>query len=207
MCSTANIVRVGVAFETVGFLLTLYGLNKTWRFGDGAGTIPTVARWARTGGRIVVALAVRPLRWLWHSVRRVLLRHRPPETKVIPIPANVSARADVTTTLTGTAAGEVSGLTVEQRLDALNRQFKALADETAREREAHSQAIAGLHNELGAERSDREAGDTRTHGTLKEFVKDFARSGLRAAVGGVLLFFLAAVLTGLPAGTAHLLCG
>lgn len=60
-----------------------------------------------------------------------------------------------------------------------------------------------MRGKLDTERSEREAGDTRTHGTLKEF----ARSGLEVAVAGVLLFFLAAVATGLPAGTAHLICG
>jgi hypothetical protein len=36
---------------------------------------------------------------------------------------------------------------------------------------------SSINSELNAERSEREAGDTRTHGPLKEFVKDFSRSG------------------------------
>ncbi len=194
-----------MAFETVGFLLTLYGLDKAWRFGDGAGAISTLGRLVRAVGRLVVVLSVRPLRWLRRRAS-ALFGHQPPEVRVVPITANVSATAGVTATLTAMATGTVTS-TVEERLDLLERQFKALADEIAREREAHSQAIAAVHGELDTERSEREAGDTKTHGTLKEFVKEFARSGLGVAVAGLLLFFLAAVATGLPAGTAHLICG
>jgi hypothetical protein len=195
MCSTANIVRVGVAFETVGFLLALYGLDSTWKFSGGAGTIATAHRLARSVRRVVAAALFR-LRYSIRLVSRGLVR-------VVPLSSDISATATATATMTATAAGEVSGLTVQQRLDALEGQFKALTDEVARGRQAHAQDIAAVRADQEVERSEREAGDARAHGTIREF----AGSGLGIAVAGVLLFFLAAIATGLPAGTARLICG
>ena len=70
MCSTdqwpADIVRIGIALETVGFLLALYGLDSTWRkFGDGAGAVVTAGRWVRAGARAAVAA----LAWLMGWIR------------------------------------------------------------------------------------------------------------------------------------------
>ena len=143
-----------MAFETVGFLLTLYGLDKAWRFGDGAGAISTLGRLVRAGGRIVVVLSVRPLRWLRRRAS-ALFGHQPPEVRVVPITANVSATAGVTATLTATATGTVTS-PVEERLDLLERQFKALADETALEREASRCAASWTPSALSVRPATRE---------------------------------------------------
>jgi hypothetical protein len=135
--------------------------------------------------------------WIARAARW-LLRRPAPETKVEPGPAIVRTAADAVgmTDSAGTAHGT---WTIEGRIEWLEKRLSNLTADFEREREATSTAIAGVRGELDTERSEREAADRRTHGTLR----DFAGSGLGIAVAGVLLFFLAAVLTGLPVRADH----
>jgi len=85
----------------------------------------------------------------------------------------------------------------------LSSRYLAPARRVEREREALNQTIGGLRGELDAEHSEREKGDKRVRSTLR----DFARNGLWTSLIGVVVLLVAALATGLPAGTEHLLCG
>jgi hypothetical protein len=207
MCSTAEIVRVGVGVELAGFALALFGIYQNWKFISGAAAIEI----ATAKAQAVSNLLARAL----HSVERAI-RPPEPETKAQAGTGRVTATAynasgSSTTTLTAEAAGTV---TIQDRLDRLewqvqNRlewQVQNLTGNVERlelEREALDEALAGLRDELDAERAEREGGDREADSRLNRFV----RSGLLAGIAGVVFFSLGTVATGLPAGAEHLLCG
>jgi hypothetical protein len=199
MCSTADIVRYGVGVELAGFALALVGIYQNWKFSGGAGAIKV----ARDNAQAVSSLFARALRSIEQAVRR-----EEPETKAQAGTARVlatayDASASSTTTLTGEAAGTV---TIPNQLDRLEWQVQSLTgsvERLEREREAFSEALAGLRGELDAERGEREKSDREAKSRFNRFI----RSGLPAGIVGVVLFCLGTVVTGLSAGTEHLLCG
>jgi len=141
-----------------------------------------------------------------HSVERAI-RPQEPEAKAQAGTGRVTATAydasgSSTTTLTAEAAGTV---TIPDRLDRLEWQVQNLTgnvERLERECEALDEALAGLREELDAERAACEGGDREADSRLNRFV----RSGLLAGIAGVVFFSLGTVATELPAGTEHLLC-
>jgi hypothetical protein len=198
MCSTGTVIRIGVVFEVLGACLALYGIDCTWRFSGGAGALKTLQR--------VMSASSKALLRLLHGIARVVHR-RPPEVRVVPLTSNVTVTSHGAGALTATLTAEAAGVvTIENRLDRLEWQVQSLTGNVERvecEREALNQTIAGLRGELDAERSEREKGDKRVRATLTEF----ARNGLWTSLIGVVVLLVAALATGLPAGTEHLLCG
>jgi hypothetical protein len=199
MCSTAEIVRTGVGVELVGFALALFGIYENWKFIGGAGAVKIAT--AKT--QAVSNLLARAL----DSIERAV-RPQEAETKAQAGTAAVTVSAyDASGSSTATLTGEAAGaFTIPNQLDRLEWQVQNLTGNVGRlerEREALGEALAGLRDELDAERSEREAGDQEEKSRFNRFI----RSGLPAGIGGVLLFSLGTVATGLPVGTEHLLCG
>jgi hypothetical protein len=199
MCSTADIVRYGVVVELVGFALALFGIYKNWTFSGGAGAVEV----ATVKAQAAWSLLARTL----DSIERAV-RPQEPETEAHPGTGGVTATAyDASAsspmTLTAEAAGTVN---IPDPLTRLEWQVQGLTrrvESVEREREALGEALVVAFGEWDADRAKREEGDQEA----EKHLRWFARSGVRVGALGVLLFSLGAVLTGLPAGTEHLLCG
>lgn len=199
MCSTADIVRYGVSVELAGFALALFGIYQNWKFIGGAGA----AKIATAKAQAALSMLDRAL----DSIERAV-RTQEPETQAEPgtggaTAAAYDASASGTTTLTGEAQGTV---TIPNQLDRLEWQVQSLTgnvERLERERDALGKALGGLRGELYAESGKREEGNREADSRLNRFV----RSGLLVGLGGVLLFSLGTLATGLPAGTGHLFCG
>jgi hypothetical protein len=203
MCSPDHLanwlLHVSLLAQVVGFTLALWGIHGTWRFSRGQEPLRVRAfvllcarwMWSKVWATLVrVGLQVeRRLRW---AVRKPRRRN----ANIVTGTAGMSVQAGMASITVGWPEPPTDA---EGRLAWLEERVRALKAQADIDRQTHTNDMAAIRGEMAEERAARAEADAHVHATLREF----AGSGLRLAVFGVMLFLFAAFGSTVPVGLAH----